>query len=98
MKLLKYGCQVSPYIIFKYVIKMNIYKHEICLIVSKYFSIKVICSGKDYIDKDVSVTICSYDLLTKKLDELVAMNYKTIIFDESHLVKSIIICRFFLLK
>ncbi|EFX90427.1 hypothetical protein DAPPUDRAFT_232046 [Daphnia pulex] len=48
-------------------------------------AVKVICSGKDYIDKEVSVTICSYDLLTKKLDELVAMNFKTIIFDESHL-------------
>lgn len=51
------------------------------------FLLKVLCSGKDYIDKDLAVTICSYDLVTKKLKELEAISYKTIIFDESHLVK-----------
>lgn len=50
--------------------------------------IQVICSGKDFIDKEVSVTICSYDLLTRRLKDLESMNFKTIIFDESHLTKT----------
>ena len=50
---------------------------------------QVLGSGKDYIDKECAVTILSYDLLAKRVSELESFNYKIIIFDESHLVKSI---------
>lgn len=47
----------------------------------------MVASGKDFIDKDLAVTICSYDLLTRRLKDLEAIKYKAIIFDESHLIK-----------
>jgi len=51
---------------------------------------QVLSSGKDYIDTDLSVTICSYDLMGRKVDDLKKADFQTIIFDESHLLK----CKF----
>jgi len=50
--------------------------------------IQVLATGRDYIDKEIAVTICSYDLLSRKSKELSEIKYKVIIFDESHLLKS----------
>ena len=48
--------------------------------------ISVITNGKDFIGSS-QVVILSYDLLTKKRDELLKKNYQLVILDESHMIK-----------
>lgn len=48
--------------------------------------ISVITSGKDFIGKS-SVIIFSYDLLSKKKEELLKKNFQLLILDESHMIK-----------
>jgi SWI/SNF-related matrix-associated actin-dependent regulator of chromatin subfamily A-like protein 1 len=50
--------------------------------------IQVLESGRQAIDKRSLVVVCSYDLLSKNVDEIAANSYKVIIVDESHLLKN----------
>ena len=50
--------------------------------------ISVITSGKDFIGTS-RVMVVSYDLLTKKREELLKKNYQLVILDESHMIKDV---------
>ncbi|GIX99313.1 hypothetical protein CEXT_815451 [Caerostris extrusa] len=52
------------------------------------FEISVINSGKDHIPNN-KVILMSYDLLTKMKDTIISRKFKSIIFDESHFLKSL---------
>ncbi|XP_068223062.1 SWI/SNF-related matrix-associated actin-dependent regulator of chromatin subfamily A-like protein 1 [Palaemon carinicauda] len=51
------------------------------------YDITVLNSGKDHID-DAQVVITSYDLLSRRKQELLNRNFKVVIMDESHMLKS----------
>jgi SNF2 family DNA or RNA helicase len=50
--------------------------------------VQSIKSGKEKLQKGIQIYIMSYDLASKKTEEIEAMNFKVAIADEAHLLKS----------
>lgn len=49
--------------------------------------VDVVANGKDEV-RDADITVINYDLMNKKKDELLDMEYNLVIFDESHYLKN----------